>query len=118
MVIAWTFVMEALRLLYQGSQAGALWPALRDWLAENDNLQGLWGGLAWQNDADISGIHALVGMTHSCLSQGRLPPALLQHRHVAEALAGALSKALPKGFARDQGDNAGQQVLEIRLSLL
>ena len=101
-----------------GCQAGTLWPALRDWLAENDNLQGLWGGLAWQNGADISGIHDLVGMTHTCLSQGRLPPALLQHHHVAEALGLALSKVLPKGFARDQGDDAGQQVLEIRLLLL
>ena len=122
MVIAWTYVMDALRLLYKGTQAGALWPALRDWLAEKDNLQGLWGGLARcsgaDNAADILVVHDLVSMTHASLSQGRLPPALLQQPHVAAALGVALGSILPASFARGHGVDQGLQVLEINGTLL
>ena len=119
MVIAWTRVVDTLRLLYNGTQAGALWPALSDWLAENDNLMGLWGGLAWccragdDDEAAISAVHDVVNMMKD------KPPALLQHPRVAEGLTLALSKVLPKGFARDHGDDGSSlRVLNIKLTLL
>ena len=124
MVIAWTNVMDTLRLLYKGTQAGALWPALRDWLAENDNVMGLWGGLAWcsgagDDDAAISAVHDVVNMTKDKIRRGRPPPALLRHPCVAEGLRLALSKVLPKGFARDHGDDwSALRVLNIKLALL
>ena len=122
MVIAWARVMDTLRLLYKGTQEGALWPAIRDWLAENDNLQGLWGGLAQCSDAgnatDILVVHDLVCMTHASLSQGRLPPTLLQHAHFAEALGRALGSILPADFSRGHGVNPSRRVIEINETLL
>ena len=122
MVIAWTYGMDLLRQLYKGTQAGVLWPALRDWLAENDNLQGLWGGLARCSSADdatdILVVHDLVSMTYASLSQRRLPPALLQHPHVAAALGRALCSILPACFARAHGVDQSLRVLEIHGTLL
>ena len=131
MEFAWMQVMSTLRLLYKCSQAGALWPALSDWLAENGNLQGLWVALAWCSSAgddasksvihdlvNILMVHDLVSMTHASLSQGRLPPTLLQHPRVAEALGLALGKVLPKGFARHHdGDDLDQRMLEMKITL-
>ena len=121
MVLVWTYVMDTLRLLYKGSQEGALWPALRDWLFENGNLQGLWGGLARcrraDNAADILVVHDLVSITYASPSQGRLPPALLQQPCVAEALVLALGTVLPKGFSGHHGDDLEQRMLEIKVTL-
>ena len=121
MMTAWMYVMDTLRLLYKGSQAGALWPALRDWLAETGNLQGLWGKLVWccsgaSDNAALSVVHDLVSMTHTQLSQGHLPPALLQHPRVAEALGLVLRTVLTMGFARHY--DLDWLALEISVTLL
>ena len=108
MVIAWTRVVDTLRLLYNGTQAGALWPALSDWLADNDNFQGLWGGLAWccgaGNGPAMSVLHDVVHTMQNHLSKGRLPSQLLRHPCVAAALSLAIRTVLPTGFTMDQND--------------
>ena len=98
MAIAWTHVMDTLRLLYKGSQEGVLW-----------------GGLARCSGAgdatDILVVHDLVSMTLAQQSLDRLPPALLQHPRVAEAPglypAGKLCKGSGPVDDRDKR-NAGQ----------
>ena len=98
-----------------------LWPTLRDWLAENDNLQGLWGALAQcsgaGNATDILVVHDLVSMTQASLRQDRLPPTLLQHPQVAEALGRALGSILPASFARDHAVDQDLCLLEINVTL-
>ena len=108
MEIAWVSAMGSLRLLHEGTQAGTLWPALSDWLADNDNFQGLWGGLAWccgaGNGPAMSVLHDVVHTMQNHLSKGRLPSQLLRHPCVAAALSLAIRTVLPTGFTMDQND--------------
>ena len=114
MAMTWNFAACCLfDPLFSGSNAGTLWPALREWLSDRANLEDLWGSLAWllaHPAEDPQATRAEAGPTHAMHMIQRLagvtmmlekncPSAILQHPSVVEALRLTFASVLPAAFA-------------------
>ena len=103
------FGLVVISFLFERTQLGALWPAMREWIVDQGGLQTIWQALAWSmalvgvdkaaHDAALrEPVHAVIGLMKKT-DERHLTLPLSAHPSIVAALTLLFSDLLPRDLA-------------------